>query len=834
LIDRSLDGFPQTIIDELSVVLSQVPLSMHERLLELTEELVALSYPAATEFLKSYPFVTDRAGPIGLEYWFREGIELLQKSEQGGIEYFRIGTGKSTRLLEELSPGVALATTKKVLETYCLALAARKTPILAIEEFIVSGTGQSSPAKLLTQGSAVFLPEFVDKYSDKTRNFAWYKVMATHQIGHVEFGSYEFRIDDSTTVLCRDLGLPLNQKENDHTETDLVRFLRFFNDRRLATDIFTIVEDSRVDFLIKQRYRGISRDFGSIQAEALSVRPPITSHSLREVLLEILVRLSLEPFGRWLVPVILRATLQLAATIMSRVLSPEASVESSVVATILLYQLASGVPADRSRVDSWEVLELDGRHDESSIPSLTDVGNIFKDLSWNAVDTSTHFSPAKVEYRGIFRLEPTRKAYELDTMSEDSAETSHPSPSQQTGQRASMEPTETDEEPEIGTLAADRDLQEETPVFGMGRVNEPDTAPTETQSEQESSDNRDEGALEADGPLSYLYDEWDFRASDYRLRWCRVREIPLEEGTPEFYEATLDEYAQLLAQIRGRFEQLNPRSPRKVKRLHDGEDIDFDALLDFVIGRKAGQSSEAKIYWRRNKTERDVSVVFLLDMSSSTIEYINRLQRDSNNPIFARDYRDYFEWLHSDHKGRVLRPKEFKRIIDLEKESTVLLIRALEAIGDSYGIYGFSGHGRENVAFYVIKDLEEDFSDRVKNRIDSIVPQQGTRMGPAIRHATWKLERQESRGKFLFLISDGRPEDHSYGREGLEKDYAINDTKMALLEARRKGITSLCLTFDREGHDYLRTICSDMQYEVLADIESLPASLPTLYGWLTT
>jgi nitric oxide reductase activation protein len=271
-----------------------------------------------------------------------------------------------------------------------------------------------------------------------------------------------------------------------------------------------------------------------------------------------------------------------------------------------------------------------------------------------------------------------------------------------------------------------------------------------------------------------------------------------------------------------------------VKRLNDGEDIDFDALIDFVIGRKAGQSSEAKIYWRRNKTERDVSVVFLLDMSSSTIEYIDRLRGDPINPVFARDYRDYFEWLHSDHKGGVLRPKEFKRIIDLEKESTVLLIRALEAIGDSYGIYGFSGHGRENVEFYVVKDLEEDFSDRVKNRIDSIVPQQGTRMGPAIRHATWKLERQESRGKFLFLISDGRPEDHSYGREGLEKDYAINDTRMALMEARRKGITSLCLTFDRAGHDYLRTICSDMQYEVLADIESLPACLPALYGWFTT
>jgi hypothetical protein len=832
LIDRSLEGFPPLIINEMQAMMPQIPPSMHALVLDLTEEMVPLSCAAAVEFLRNCPFVTGRVRPAGLESWFREGLELLRKSEQSGIEYFRIGTGKSARLLEQLSPGVELAVTRNILETYCLALAGRKTPILSIEEFMA---GQLPSTASLTHGGAVFLPEFVDKYPEKPENFTWYKVMATHQIGHVEFGSYELRIDDSITALCRDIGLPLDLGGNNDMETGLVRFLNLFSNRRLATDIFTIVEDSRVDSLIKQWYRGISRDYSNIQAEALSIRPAITSHSLREVLLEILVRLSLEPSGRWLVPSVLRAPLHLAGAIMGHIQSPETSIRDSAEATILLYHLAGRIPGDRSRIDSWEVAGLASSYEKPSLPSLDDVDDVLSDLSWSAVDTSTYFSPAKVEYRGIFRLESARRTGEPESVSEERAETDQRSPSRQTAQRVSLEPAGTDEEDlELGALAADRELLEETPVYGMDRIHHPVNVPDISQVDQESDDDREGGALEVDGTLSYLYDEWDFRASDYRLRWCRVREIPLEEGNPEFYEATLDEYARLLAQIRGRFEQLNPRSLRKVKRLHDGEDFDFDALIDFVIGRKAGQSSEAKIYWRRNKTERDVSVAFLLDMSSSTVEYINRLRGDPINPVFASDYRDYFEWLRSDHKGELLRPKEFKRIIDLEKESTVLLIRALEAIGDSYGIYGFSGHGRENVEFYVIKDLEEDFSDRVKSRIDSIVPQQGTRMGPAIRHATWKLERQESRGKFLFLISDGRPEDHSYGREGLEKDYAINDTKMALLEAKRKGITSLCLTFDRAGHDYLRTICSDMQYEVLADIESLPACLPTLYGWFTT
>ena len=175
----------------------------------------------------------------------------------------------------------------------------------------------------------------------------------------------------------------------------------------------------------------------------------------------------------------------------------------------------------------------------------------------------------------------------------------------------------------------------------------------------------------------------------------------------------------------------------------------------------------------------------------------------------------------------------YRRIIDLEKEATVLLINALETIGDTYGIYGFSGYGRENVEFYVIKDINEEFSDKVKRRIDKVTPLHATRMGAAIRHAITKLENQDAKTKIMFLISDGRPQDRGYSREGVEKEYAVHDTHMALVEARRKDIIPFCLTVDKAGHDYLKSMCGDMGYEVLADIWSLPERLPMLYRQLT-
>ena len=146
-------------------------------------------------------------------------------------------------------------------------------------------------------------------------------------------------------------------------------------------------------------------------------------------------------------------------------------------------------------------------------------------------------------------------------------------------------------------------------------------------------------------------------------------------------------------------------------------------------------------------------------------------------------------------------------------------MNALETIGDEYGIFGFSGYGRENVEFYVIKDLEEPFSDKVPRRIDRIAPLHATRMGPAIRHTTSKLAQVDARSRFLFLISDGRPQDRGYSREGVEKEYAVHDTRQALIEARQQGITPFCLTVDKSEK-------SLHQVEVYPSIAWVRASIP--------
>ncbi|HZA22035.1 MAG TPA: VWA domain-containing protein, partial [Dehalococcoidia bacterium] len=388
---------------------------------------------------------------------------------------------------------------------------------------------------------------------------------------------------------------------------------------------------------------------------------------------------------------------------------------------------------------------------------------------------------------------------------------------------------------ELELDAEQGDFSNSTTMFAQNIMKEAGVPPPDSQPGQGYGpllhDDEQGGALEAREPKTFVYDEWDFRAGDYKPRWCVVKEKTLDEGDVGFYNDSLKSYNSLLNHVKRQFELIMPESFRKTYRLIDGEDIDLNAALEAWADVRMHVPPDEKIYWRRNKIQRDVAVVFLLDMSASTAEAIDEGRHTVDDRDAPDDPVEYMVWLRRRREGLVRR--HYKRIIDLEKESTALLIQALESIGDTYGIYGFSGYGRENVEFYVIKDIEESFNEKIKRRIDKITPLHATRMGSAIRHATTKLEKQDASTKIMFLISDGRPQDRGYSREGVEKEYAVHDTHMALMEAKRKDITPFCLTVDKAGHDYLKTMCGDMGYEVLGDIWALPERLPMLYRKLT-
>ena len=223
----------------------------------------------------------------------------------------------------------------------------------------------------------------------------------------------------------------------------------------------------------------------------------------------------------------------------------------------------------------------------------------------------------------------------------------------------------------------------------------------------------------------------------------------------------------------------------------------------------------------RKREERDVATLFLLDMSASTDEETE----PEPPPEVAED---------PPFPPPAVQPrKRSRRIIDIQKEALVIMAQALEEIGDLYAIYGFSGHGRDQVEFFDVKSFDEPLSLAVRGRIGGIEPQRSTRMGAALRQAIQKLRGVTSRAKHLILLSDGFPQDFDYGEDRRSNVYGLRDTTMALREAQAAGVSSFCITVDRAGHDYLREMCDAKRYLVIDDIASLPRELPKIYSEAT-
>jgi nitric oxide reductase NorD protein len=321
----------------------------------------------------------------------------------------------------------------------------------------------------------------------------------------------------------------------------------------------------------------------------------------------------------------------------------------------------------------------------------------------------------------------------------------------------------------------------------------------------------------------YAYDEWDYVLNDYRRNWCRLREVLLSGDEGDFFENTLVRYSELLPMVRRNFQRIRPASYRMVRGLEDGEDIDFDRTIESHVARRMGELPDGRVYKARKKEARDVATLFLLDMSASTDEPIHREPRK-----FTQDDDDADDWMKA-WQRRPQSAQRPRRIIDVNKEALVIMAQSLEEIGDSYAIMGFSGHGRDNVEFYIIKEFDNELTDEVKARVGAVEPKRSTRMGTAIRHVREKFKDVASRAKHVLLLSDGFPQDFDYGHDRRSNAYGIQDTMVALKELEMSGVLPFCITVDRTGHDYLRQMCSASRYLVIEDITSLPRQLPKIY-----
>lgn len=301
-------------------------------------------------------------------------------------------------------------------------------------------------------------------------------------------------------------------------------------------------------------------------------------------------------------------------------------------------------------------------------------------------------------------------------------------------------------------------------------------------------------AGEDDAPLGegVPLPEWDYKKQVMQPDYCRLQEFVSPQVQPCELPAQLRRTAR---RLRSQFQALAP-TRTWLKGQQDGEEIDLDAWVRQEADLLSGAHADSRgVYRAQVNQQRDLACLLLADLSLSTDAYA------------------------SDHA----------RVIDVIRDSLFLFSEALSATGDSFAMYGFSSLKRGNVRFNRLKSFDDRYDGLARGRIQAIKPGYYTRMGAAIRQASVLLAKQPQRQRLLLLLTDGKPND----LDRYEGRYGIEDTRMALHEARQQGLRPFCVTIDNEANEYLPHLFGVGGYAVIRKPEDLPKELPLLYAQMT-
>jgi nitric oxide reductase NorD protein len=722
--------------------------------------------------------------PLGRENVIREwvefGNEVARGNEFAGQAYFNLESMRSNEMLASLQGQVSFEDHRRTFDLLAEAITAKNVVVESIdatnrnlEGLRGDGSGLGLPDY---DGRVVRLPQTVNIFESEADNFGFYKVSLFHQLGYAEFGCFA-EIETISTMLGT------------------------YPDRQLAERLFLIAEDARIDWQLANRYPGIQPQLKRQKKRAAQARP-VKERSRKAQLLEVLVQTSLDsPYEKY----------------VRQIYWPEAA---------LLWQTLGRLKKATADID--EVLNVVGQcYRLLESPGEDASGQDMTSIKAEEMSMLLEELPEPVPYRGQIDVEQVNSTLKIDALVEELHEQLDAMSDQPPG--AEM-PGSDQDQVELGDLKKG-DVGEGVAMLLTELENELGSEPGEIDPGDK------EGLFEFLGGISsrssdaseHQYDEWDYQISDYRSKWCTLFEHRELDADEQYVHTVLRDHQDLARKIRQQLNKVKPEMLRKVKGVEEGEELDLERTISYVVDRRAGLTPDDNIYIQRQRKDRDVSTLFLLDMSASTDDIISDPDADPIEPLDIDDD----EYLVDFFQKKKAQDEVARRIIDVEKESVVLMADALESLGDAYSVCGFSGYGRDQVDYYLCKDFDEPFNALSKGRIGGIKPCRSTRMGPPIRHATRRLIETGSRIKALIIMSDGYPQDHDYGTDRNSRDYGLMDTMKALSEAKQQGVLTYCLTVDPSGHDYLRAMCADSQYMVIQDLEQLPEEVSRVHRSLT-
>ena len=727
-----------------------------------------------------------------LSCFVSDGLIRYHRDKVAGGRFLSLESQQARDRVDALQVAATFSEMQHGLNRYLQARIGSGLSVRPMSEFSKNDIFSAQTPLVCSQGNRMYLPDEIDIYPSRVENRFLYKCLTRLEACYHEFGTYEFDMDKAMDA-CRELSvhpslseiwepIPLpspaatdagvTDAQASEPLSDLILFCKNFPNPDLAAALLTIFEQGRIRIILEADYPGIIRQSLPVlirETDRMYSGLP-WSHPLEALYL--CISLGIQQgfslagnnprFGRPPSQPPLagerRIVAEAVAAAFFRHIDRSACVEDCAAFLWASY--------------SWIESCLNPARPEIHPPMTFPFGwGLHPDA---AIDPVTASKAAVLKHK---LAEKGISVYKSDIrkLLADNA----------------------------GKISKDdlRDLLQKSQERGASQTADPSAAVSIVFSDTDFSDIAgllDVGPGYDAGPACW-YREWDSRQGDYLHRHVRVVDRIVEGADTGFYDRTLNTYRELVSQIRHAFELMKPQGLKILRNWIEGDELDYRAVLDFVLDKKAGRMPSDRLYIKRIKHERNVAVLLLVDLSRSTG---NSLE---NNPSGIG-----------------------ATVLDIEKEAMVMFCEALGILGDAFAIAGFSGTGRLSVDYTHVKEFDEPLDDAVRRRISSLTPQRNTRMGAAVRHATAMFELIPATVRLMVILGDGFPNDVDYKQE-----YAIADTRKAIGEALSRGIHTHAITVNMQNDARLDDLYGNVHHTVISDVRELPARLVRIYGALT-
>jgi nitric oxide reductase NorD protein len=327
-------------------------------------------------------------------------------------------------------------------------------------------------------------------------------------------------------------------------------------------------------------------------------------------------------------------------------------------------------------------------------------------------------------------------------------------------------------------------IEQQKAAEGNNRTSEPD------QEEPELGRGRP-AAPDGRGIVIACYPEWDRTHDIERPDWTVVREVVAPSGDPHSIEDALDRASGLRNRVARLVLGVRIGRTVRLKRQHEGYDLDVDAMLDAGIALRSGQEPDPRVFRSSKSVHRDLSALLLIDTSESTRD---RLASGAT-------------------------------ILDVERLAVAVLSEAMDQLGDPFSLLAFASDGRDDIRMTNVKSFHERYDRACRARLAGLTSGLSTRLGTALRHAGQVIGPAKTSRKLLILLTDGEPSDIDVA-DPLD---LVEDARRAAIALHMKGIDAYGVVLGKAGAMAAGSIFGRSNTMLVQRVEDLPARLSELY-----